>query len=216
MQPNLFFRRLFRSPQVLLLLWLALTLPLVSYWAQGMSFPASGWKRACLIHLTSMGDGFFAVLVVLYLILFREDRRDGEQMALAVVITLILVQGVKNIHYGFPVRLYFEPIQRTPFTPGDWHAILSGHAAIIFCMVTQWVRTGTTNRYAYGLYLLAAVVAISRIPMAGENMISVMLGSFIGLLVPYLLQGLRRGLFSSSSFFSTDPQCSTDTPPLAM
>ena len=144
--------------------------------------------------LTVAFNGGAFWLATLALSALRDHRRTGEflrELALPLAITTALVE--------FPIKSYFR--RRRPFItiiqaivigkkPGTW-SFPSGHSAAAFG--GAWLLNSTFPR-RWGLrYVLASLVAFSRIYLGDHYPGDVASGSLLGLLFAMLFRWLFRG-----------------------
>lgn len=136
----------------------------------------SFFRNAFFANLTFTGDSFFAFATICVLIFFFNKKDEGIRLLFAVLLTLLLVQLVKNIFGTPPAHLYFE--KNTYMFDGEdiSYNIISSHTAIAFTLAFFF---STAKRSAATMILLlitATAVAFSRVYTAQDSILAIVLG----------------------------------------
>ena len=151
-------------------------------------------KLALAIHYytPALMFGVFSICVILAL-LFVHFRRDALVFMISFIVTDIV--GV-TLKYIFAV-----PRPENALIPISGYAFPSNHAALsmFFAFMFSWFiyeHTHIRKSYRYMLqsviYIPAVVVGLSRLTIHVHTPFQVIVGSLIGILVPFLLLSLDR------------------------
>jgi membrane-associated phospholipid phosphatase len=137
------------------------------------------------IRFTWLGDGWFAVAVIVLLLV---TRRWGQafQILAAFLLSALFAQILKNIFSMPRPREFFPAGEYLYFIPGitlNGHASFpSGHSTSIFALATM-LAIFEKNKRQNVIYLLVAVaVGYSRIYLGQHFLPDVLMGSFLGVM----------------------------------
>lgn len=157
-------------------------------WVLGLPHPP--WLTWIMVALTLAGRGG-AVWVLLGLYRVVRHRADGPaffRLVLALLVTFVLVDGVLK-----PLVARARPpwpglVADTLLSPPTSYSFPSGHAASsvagAFALARFWPRA------AAALWMLAALVALSRVYLGMHYPLDVVAGGVVGGLVAVLVTGL--------------------------
>jgi membrane-associated phospholipid phosphatase len=141
-------------------------------------------------YLTHLGDGLFAVIVILVLLFF--SFRNSFSQLIAFLSSGLLAQLLKRFAFkGMPrPRAFFEGIYDLHLVEGVKVAKLntfpSGHTATAFALFFCLIFT-TKNSYLRSIYfILALLVGYSRMHLSQHFLPDVLAGSFIGVITAIL------------------------------
>lgn len=137
-------------------------------------------------YATFLGDGLFAVMVIVVLLFIR--YRYSLIQAVAFLLSGIVVQLLKRFVFKGMYRpaRFFEGIADLQFVEGvkvaRYNAFPSGHTATAFALFFCLIFT-TRNKNLQALYLLLAfLVGFSRMYLSQHFLPDVLAGSLLGLL----------------------------------
>lgn len=150
----------------------------------------TGFADKFFFYITFLGDGFFALFVILSGLLIR--YRTAVKLALSYAVSSLIVQVLKHLVFSDVMRpvKYFQEINiNLNLVDGvNYHSFLSfpsGHSASafsIFILIGLMVK----NRYfKIAFVLLAFVVAFSRVYLSQHFLVDIFAGSFIGFVTAY-------------------------------
>jgi membrane-associated phospholipid phosphatase len=134
---------------------------------------------------TNVGDGITAITIGVFLILFTKIRH-GLAFLLACALEGILVQVLKRyIFTGRPRPWAFysatDAIHLVKnFVPFINNSFPSGHTATAFCMAAMLAMIWPRLRLGWLFFILALLVAYSRIYLSQHYFIDIYVGSIIG------------------------------------
>jgi membrane-associated phospholipid phosphatase len=136
------------------------------------------------INFTYLGDGLFAVAVILLLLILRRWSQ-ALQILTAFVLSAALAQLLKEAFHMPRPREFFPPGAYSYFIPNvtlNGHASFpSGHSTSIFVLATM-LALFEKNKQLNVLYLLLAMaVGYSRIYLGQHFLPDVLMGSLLGL-----------------------------------
>ncbi len=157
---------------------IAFTSPLDSYF----------WNTI-LVNITFMGDAYFALGVVLFLMFFLRKKNLSLRLFLAVLFTLIITQAIKNYFSELPLQVFFEAGTRE--NSGEnilYRNFISSHVAIAFTLAGFFALYFKNWLYKSILFVLAFLVSFSREELMGEPIETILLGiapAFIATLFIY-------------------------------
>jgi membrane-associated phospholipid phosphatase len=138
------------------------------------------------VYLTFLGDGLFAVIVILLFLLLRRWSQ-ALQLLTAFLLSALLAQILKSFFSMPRPKQFFAPGQYAFFITGVTHtgfaSFPSGHSTSIFALATL-LALFEKNKKANVVYLLVAVaVGYSRIYLGQHFLGDVLMGAFIGMVV---------------------------------
>ncbi|HVU54410.1 MAG TPA: phosphatase PAP2 family protein [Puia sp.] len=137
------------------------------------------------IRFTWLGDGLFAVAVIVLLLVLRRWGQACQILA-AFLLSALFAQILKNIFSMPRPREFFLPGEYLYFIPDvtlNGHASFpSGHSTSIFALATMLAIFEKNKRWNV-LYLLVGVaVGYSRIYLGQHFLTDVLMGSFLGVM----------------------------------
>ncbi len=141
-------------------------------------------------YVTDLGSGYFFVLVIFLVAIFRGKASGG--LVVSAILSTILVQALKHTVGGYRPYAFFQMyssyslhlVQGVKML--KLHSFPSGHTATAFA-VFFYLAALTRKNWLKVVYLLVAVlVAYSRVYLSQHFVIDVVGGSFIGVLSSYI------------------------------
>ena len=139
--------------------------------------------------MTNLGSGFFALVVIFILMLFR--YRYAFYTALSFITSGFIVQVLKRTVFQDIARplVYFQGSTNLYLIPGTEVNVLgsfpSGHAttafALCFCLSVILTKS-CGKRFDLLLFFIALLVAFSRVYLSQHFFADIYFGSFIGIL----------------------------------
>ena len=163
-----------------------------------LSLPHPPWLDSLMIALSTIGQvaGVWIVLGVLLAAWQPRHTRGVWQLGLAILLTLLLVDGVIKPLVGrerpSPVSAGLVAI----IEPPDTTAFPSGHAASSFAGASALARLVPRARIA--LWALAALIAASRLYLGVHYPLDVVAGALVGL-------GCATFAVGGTIWYSRDP-----------
>jgi membrane-associated phospholipid phosphatase len=158
---------------------------------------------AFFIRFTWLGDGWFAVGVIVLLLILR---RWGQacQILTAFLLSALLAQILKNIFSMPRPREFFPPGEYLYFIPGitlNGHASFpSGHSTSIFVLATMLAIFEPNKRLNIFYLLVAVAVGYSRIYLGQHFLPDVLTGSFLGVMTAIGIRWLFLQKFNKYAF----------------
>lgn len=135
--------------------------------------------------VTYFGDGFFAALVLVCIVLFVNIRKG-----LIITIILLTVSAVTQIFklFVFPrcerPLAFFKDTIELHFVPGleihSSNSFPSGHTTQAFCMFFLFSFFVTNKSYQYLFFVIASLAAISRVYLLQHFLMDIYVGAIIG------------------------------------
>ncbi len=183
---------LLRINRVYFLLLLCMTLmgfSLTMIFGQGFGFISLNrqhpfFLNVFFINYTFMGDGFFALALAAFYFFYLNKKREGLLLSVGFILSTLIVQLVKNILDGSGFKLFFEQGQYLFFSDesvlANVHSFPSGHTANAFLIVTIIVLNLKNPKWQIPVLAAAVLLGISRMYMAQDRLLDVMMGAFIG------------------------------------
>jgi membrane-associated phospholipid phosphatase len=152
------------------------------------------------IYLTFLGDGLFAVMVIVLFLLLRRWS-PALQLLTAFLLSAGVAQVLKSFFSMPRPKQFFTPGQYSYFITGVTHtgfaSFPSGHSTSIFALATL-LALFEKNKKANVVYLLVAVgVGYSRIYLGQHFLGDVLMGAFIGVGVAVVVNWLFSKKFHS-------------------
>lgn len=152
------------SWEIKLLLWLQQYIPFKSLW----------------VLITHLGDsGLIWIMIGLYIGLIKNEKKKAAHVFIALALVVLFVNiFIKNlVKRGRPFSVY--PIDLLINTPSDY-SFPSGHTASSFG--AAYVLAKSYPKYAWVFYLLAALIAFSRMVLFVHYPTDILAGLIIGLI----------------------------------
>lgn len=143
------------------------------------------WLNVLFINYTFMGDGFFALcLIVLYLFYFKK-RKQGLALLFAFLLSGTVVQVIKNFTSSPRPKLFFEAGRYLHFIDdvslANNSSFPSGHTATAFAIATVLILMMKNKKWQLPILIAAALVGYSRIYLAQHFLAEVLVGACIGI-----------------------------------
>ncbi|MFW5767641.1 MAG: phosphatase PAP2 family protein [Bacteroidota bacterium] len=136
-------------------------------------------------YLTWLGDGLFALVVILIAAFFR--FRYAVFTALAFLSSGLLVQVLKHLAFSGamrPVKYFSEQSIHLNLVDGvDYHSFLSfpsGHSASAWAVFTALALISNKKSLQFILLLMAALTAFSRVYLSQHFLMDTFAGGMIG------------------------------------
>lgn len=158
----------------------------------------NGWNTPFLDlffkYFTNVGDGLFAVAVVITIIVFKK-KYTWESIA-SFVVPALVTQLLKNFvfadHYRPSVEM--KDVAGLHYVPGvvmhELHSFPSGHSTSAFAIFTFLALVATNKNLGVLFLALAVLVGLSRIYLLQHFFEDVLVGSFIGVIFTTLIFAL--------------------------
>ena len=140
-------------------------------------------------YITYLGDGWFAVVVILLLFLLSPKMKFGFYGVIAFVFTALITQFSKRVLFADSLRPSLE--YYTEFKAGLWRHIdgvellgnnsfPSGHATSAFSVFCLLVLVSNNKFWGLILFILACLAGFSRVYLAQHFLEDIFVGSLIG------------------------------------
>ena len=143
------------------------------YKVSGAGFPPftrSMMKDVLFVNISFMGDAVFAFAAVFFLLFFLNLKELSLRLLLTIMVSLTLVQIIKNVLYGGSFHIYFEAGNPGPFPESN---LLSSHTALAVSMAGFFLVNIPRNKRANIIFCIAAAaVAYSRIYFGADSFLS--------------------------------------------
>jgi len=134
--------------------------------------------------ITHLGDkGVFWILICLYLLFVRKEKKQGFHLLVALLLMLVSVNILIK-----PLVARIRPFDVYPITllikaPHDY-SFPSGHTAVSFA--AAWVLAHYYPKYKVAIYGIASLIAFSRLVLFVHYPTDVLGGMVIGILCGYI------------------------------
>ena len=141
-------------------------------------------------YTTYLGTGYFLVIVIFIVAIFRGKEAGG--LLFSAIVFTILVQALKFSIGGYRPSAYFElhSSYQLHFVQGvrllKMHSFPSGHSATAFGIFFFLANLARRDWVKAVYLIIALLVAYSRVYLSQHFVIDVTAGSFIGVLSSYL------------------------------
>ena len=142
-------------------------------------------------YLTTLGHGLFT-LILIFLFLFISFR-NSVVIFLSFVFSGIIVQSLKTTIFSETLRPmgYFQGKETLHFVDGVNQLVIqtfpSGHSASAFALFLCLAAFTKNKLVKFLLFVIAALVAYSRVYLSQHFMLDAMAGSLIGVLVSLII-----------------------------
>ena len=162
--------------------------------------------------ITYLGDGWFAVVVILFLFLLSPKIKFGFYGIVAFVFTALITQFSKRVLFADSLRPSNEYYRE--FKAGLWRQIdgvellgnnsfPSGHATCAFSVFCLLALISNNKYWGVFLFILAFLAAFSRVYLSQHFLEDIFVGSLIGcvgtLLIYSFLENLRWPKWTNKS-----------------
>lgn len=144
------------------------------------------WLTPIVKAITHLGDGgIFWILLAAVLLCFRQTRMAGAAMALALVLTLLLNNiCIKNLVDRTRPYELIQGLEVLIRKPSD-ASFPSGHSCASFAAaMTLW--RFVPRRYGIAAFILAALIALSRIYVGVHYPTDILAGALFGCLYGWI------------------------------
>lgn len=172
---------------------------------------------------TFIGDGLGSAIILLSMMLFFRSCRNWWYVLAAVVCNIapaILIQVIKNIVQAPRPFEYYKLDAAWIHYLDNWdklhhNSFPSGHSGSVFsmCCFLSMILPKGQLRIGLGLFVLALLVAYSRMYLAAHFYADIFVGSLLGTIGSVLCMALMRHV-GKRSFRIVHPQPNRKTPPL--
>lgn len=135
-------------------------------------------------HITNLGGVLSLLSIVTLLLVFKNSRRLGIEVALSLLLTTIIVQILKRIFSRNRPYWILENLNTYGIDLSDY-SFPSGHSAASFSIA---LIVALNYRYlAFIVILLAFIIALSRIYLAVHYPTDVLAGVIIGIICAFIV-----------------------------
>ena len=160
---------------------LAAMIPLILFGLPARQFLLNSF----FANITFMGDAIFGFALVFFILFFRNRKDMAMLLLFDLMLTLAFLQLIKISFSGQAAHLYFEA--NVPAASGNVNFI-SAHTAVAFTLAF-FFASYWKNRFAgIVVFLLAALVAYSRLYFGSETFFSISLGLIPAVIVRAISQ----------------------------
>ncbi|MGC9529655.1 MAG: phosphatase PAP2 family protein [Candidatus Bipolaricaulaceae bacterium] len=169
-------------------------------WDEAAMWRVSEHPLLCRLHsllvvATYLGDGYVWGLLALYLICFgnRPDRLNVVVALGVLVVQITVLRAFKSL-FARPRPLSSPPAARGRALAVDLHAFPSGHATVAFGVAYLIAHFYPSWGNVAAAYLLAGLIAISRVYLREHFPLDVVGGAALGTLLSHVLTPLIAAL----------------------
>lgn len=142
------------------------------------------WLNVFFINYSFMGDGLFAMGLVIFCFFFLREKRTSLLFLFAFLFSEGLVQLIKNFFSNGRLDLFFEKGQYLYFTDEadliNFNSFPSGHTAVAFAIATVVILRMKNKKWIMPVFGAAFLLGISRMYLAQHSMPELVAGAFIG------------------------------------
>lgn len=140
-----------------------------------------------------MGDAFFAFGIVFFLLFFFNKKHAALKLLITVLISLSITQAIKIIFSGLPPQLFFEEgVLQSSGKVFSYRNIISSHTSIAFTLASFFLFY-TKNMMKKVLFIvLAIIVAFTRMKLAGDSSIALVLGILPAIAASFYLYKIKQ------------------------
>ena len=153
--------------------------------------PHPAWLNIFFINYTFMGDGVFVLALSLFYLLYLKEKQMALLVFAGFVLSLSLVQFLKNQFNLSHFNLFFEQGQHLFFSDenslADYHPFPSGHTATAFMIATVVAIKAKNMKWQLILLPAAILLAISRMYLAQDSVTDIVAGAFLGCISPIVI-----------------------------
>lgn len=132
------------------------------------------------INITFLGSGIFCCGLILYLF-YKNKNTLAKLLAAGALLSAILVQIAKNYLHNDGIQIFFEREQYLFNSQKPSPGFISAHAAIVFTLSTILSLYFKNRVRSVLLFMIAGMVAYSRIYLGTHTIADLFAGAFIGL-----------------------------------
>lgn len=153
------------------------------------------------INFTYLGDGLFAVAVIILLMVLRRWSQ-AWQILIAFLLSALLAQALKALfgmprpwevfEHGGKYAYFIDGVTRRGFS-----SFPSGHSTTVFTLATMLAIFEKNKRMNVFYVLTAVAVGYSRIYLGQHFLTDVLVGSFLGVLTAVLVHWIFTERFRS-------------------
>lgn len=153
------------------------------------------------INFTYLGDGLFAVAVIILLMVLRRWSQ-AWQILIAFLLSALLAQALKALfgmprpwevfEHGGKYAYFIDGVTRRGFS-----SFPSGHSTTVFTLATMLAIFEKNKRMNVFYVLTAVAVGYSRIYLGQHFLTDVLMGSFLGVLTAVLVHWIFTERFRS-------------------
>lgn len=146
--------------------------------------PHPFWLNVFFINYTFLGDGFFAICLVAYFLVYLKKKKTALQLTASILLTTIIVQIIKNLFSNAEWQIFFEQGQYLFFTDestlANTHAFPSAHTAIGFAWATVLLLKIQHKIWQIPGIIAMILLGVSRLYLAQHSIMEVVAGALIG------------------------------------
>ncbi len=141
-------------------------------------------------YITHIGDGFFAVIVILMMLFNR--LRNALMLLFAFLLSGLFTQILKRtIFKGTPRPVpFFKDIAELYLVDGvqimHSNTFPSGHSATVFALAFCFIFTANKIHQQYIFFITALLVSFSRVYLSEHFLIDIIAGSLIGVIAAFI------------------------------
>lgn len=146
--------------------------------------------------VTFLGDGLFAVALVLFILLFASNKKIGFQLLIAFLLSGLIAQCMKA-YFAMPRPFEILGSGSYPYflegiTNKGWKSFPSGHTTTIFSITTTLAFLFRKSWIQVCLLALASLIGYSRIYLGCHFLSDVLVGAVVGILSSFLVVKIKH------------------------
>ncbi len=191
------------SPQATIFIFaLVISLTIMFYVGSFIANPFQFYWSTLLINLTFIGDSYFAFGLVFFLLFYFNQKKMAPKLFFTILFTLASVQLIKNICSNQPFQIYFETGIVLPETQNIfYYNFISSHTAIVFTLAVFFSMHLKKLNYIVFFFIIACLVAYTRIVIAQEVVSSILLGLIPAFGSFFIIKRMSSNYDSSSRYY---------------
>lgn len=146
-------------------------------------------------YFTYVGDGLFAVLIIVLLLLLGNRKLAGK-LFVTFIVSGLVAQVLKNLFHAPRPQSYFLPQTYPHFIAGVTHtgfaSFPSGHTTTAFAVATLLACNLRCNKSCITFFVLACGVGYSRIYLGQHFVPDVLAGMVIGISTSMVVENINQ------------------------
>jgi membrane-associated phospholipid phosphatase len=187
-----------------IILLLAILLALIITSCVGISSvdPVLFFWNTFWVNITFIGDGFFVVGLFFFLLFYFNKQKMAYKLFFVSVFVMLIVQLLKNIFSNNHLQIFFEVGTYSNNTENLFsHNFISSHTTLAFTLALFFSMEFKKAAYTFMFFVVAILVACSRVVLVGESVFAICLSILPTLLSYTVLKKMNTKGYSNKGYF---------------
>jgi membrane-associated phospholipid phosphatase len=192
-----------RSAQSIILIFATIiTFATTIYIGNFASNVSTFYRNVILVNITFIGDAFFSLGIIFFMLFFFNKKKLASKLLVSTIITLTIVQCIKNILHSNGLQIFFEAgVLQNDGQNYFNQNMISSHTAMAFTLAAFFSMQFKKWYLTIAFFLIASIVAYTRIILVQESILSLLIGAATSVASTIFLYKLNANKIYTNGYF---------------